>query len=108
MKRAVIRKWAVMALLGVVLMAAGPHPDLIAAESPDDYRVISDKFTISLGSYITDFTTDAAVGSGNVLGTFIRVEDDLVLYEAIRQTDFSLDKHLGQFTAEMAAGEEGA
>ena len=32
----------------------------------------------------------------------------IVLYEAIRQTDFSFDKHLGQFTAEMAAREEGA
>ncbi|MCZ6777338.1 MAG: hypothetical protein O7F16_00095 [Acidobacteria bacterium] len=77
MERAVIRKWAVMALLGVVLMAAGPHPDLIAAESPDDYRVISDKFIITLGSYITDFETDAAVGSDGLLGTFIRMEDEL-------------------------------
>lgn len=81
MERAVITKWAVMALLGVVLMAAGPHSDLIAAESPDDYRVISDKFTVSLGSYITDFTTDVAIGSGNVIGTFIRVEDDLGIDE---------------------------
>ncbi len=32
----------------------------------------------------------------------------IVLYEAIRQTDLSLDNHLGQFTAEMAAREEGA
>jgi tRNA (cytidine/uridine-2'-O-)-methyltransferase len=32
----------------------------------------------------------------------------IVLYEAIRQTDLSFDKHLAQLTAEMVAREEGA
>ena len=42
-------------------------------------RVISDRWGFYVGGYVADFTTDAAVGSGNVLGAVIRVEDDLGL-----------------------------
>ena len=81
MTRTAIRRWSLIAATTAILMATGTRPDLAAAESPDDYRVISDKFIISLGTYLTDITTDAAVGSGGVIGTFIRVEDDLGITE---------------------------
>jgi hypothetical protein len=42
-----------------------------------DSRVISDDWLITLGGYLVDLDTDAAVGSGGVLGTSIQVEDDL-------------------------------
>lgn len=51
----------------------------LPATADDDRtdRVLDDRWTISVGGYLTDFTTDASVGSGYIIGTMIRLEDDL-------------------------------
>jgi hypothetical protein len=44
-----------------------------------DTRLIGDRGSIHLGGYLTDFKTEAAVGSGTILGTVIRLEEDLAV-----------------------------
>ncbi len=43
--------------------------------------MIADKWVLSIGGYVTDFKTTAAVGSGSVIGTIIRLEETLGLDE---------------------------
>ncbi len=67
-----------LALLAV-LAIAGHGPALAASEPGSESRVIADKFVINLGGYLIDFKTTAAVGSGSLIGTVIRLEDQLGL-----------------------------
>ncbi len=67
----------VMAIAASILLAAGGHPALAAAAAGSGNRAVSDKWNFTIGSFLTDFKTDAAVGSGGVIGTIIRLEDDL-------------------------------
>jgi hypothetical protein len=46
-------------------------------------RVLSDRFNISLGLFSPEIRTDVAAGFGNVLGSFVRLENDLGLEESI-------------------------
>ncbi len=64
---------AAIAILTVFVCAVGNPP--IRAES--EARVVEDKFVLRVGGYLTDFKTDANVGTGGVFGTLIRLEDTL-------------------------------
>jgi hypothetical protein len=44
-----------------------------------EYRGLNERFRVGIGTLYADFRTDAAIGVGSVLGTLIRVEDDLGL-----------------------------
>jgi hypothetical protein len=61
----------------VVLLVAGPAPALGASGGQSERRVVDDDWVLSIGGYLTEFRTDASVGSGSVFGTTIRAEDDL-------------------------------
>jgi hypothetical protein len=76
------------AVAGLLLLAAG-LPIFAASGSVDGSRVIDDKWVIAVGGYLTEFKTDASVGSGRVLGTSIRFEDQLGVDPD--QTVFRLD-----------------
>lgn len=67
------RRLATIAILTVFVCAAGNRPT--AAES--ETRVVEDKFVLRVGGYLTDFKTDANVGTGGVFGTLIRLEETL-------------------------------
>lgn len=67
---------ATAAVLSAAMLVLG-GPVLAAAGSEN--RVISDRWLVWTGSYLPDFKTDAAVGSGMVVGTTIRAEDELGL-----------------------------
>jgi len=73
---------------GLLLLAAG-LPVFAASGSGDGSRVVDDKWVIGVGGYLAEFKTDASVGSGRVLGTSIRFEDQLGV--DARQTFFRLD-----------------
>jgi len=64
-------------LIGSILLLVATG--LVAAQGLEgqthESRVLSDKFQIGMGGFLADFTTDAAVGLGGVLGTTIRLED---------------------------------
>jgi hypothetical protein len=72
---------AVIAIVVLSLFGAGSLPGLAADDSEKEYPVISDRFVFGVGGFLADFSTDAAVGSGNILGTFFRAEDLLNLSE---------------------------
>ena len=60
-------------MLGAALSCLGA-PLIQAAERPP---VLTRHWYVNTGGYLTDFTTDAAVGTGSSFGTTIRVEDEL-------------------------------
>lgn len=64
---------SVIVIMTLALSAGGA----IAADDDTESRFLDDRWSILIGGYVTDFATDASVGSGNVLGTVIQVEDDL-------------------------------
>jgi hypothetical protein len=72
------RRPILVVILAVIFLVAGAGSPLRAAAGEDNVS-ISDKFVLSLGTYLTDFETNASVGTGGVFGTFIRAEDDLGL-----------------------------
>ena len=49
------------------------------AQEQFDAPLVTDKWYISLGTSLTKFNTQAQIGLGSVLGSFIRLEDDLNL-----------------------------
>ena len=59
-------------LVATGFVAAQPLPG-----QTHESRILSDKFQIGMGAFFADFTTEAAVGLGGVLGTTIRLEDSL-------------------------------
>jgi hypothetical protein len=60
------------------VLAVIPGPPTFAEDgNQKEARLISDKAGISLGGFLVDFTTEAAAGFGTVVGTVIRLEDDL-------------------------------
>jgi hypothetical protein len=61
------------------LLAALAIGEPVRADSGSEYRVIADEWVLSAGGLVTDFSTTAAVGTGNALGTIIRLEDELGL-----------------------------
>ena len=71
------RRLATIAILTVLVCAVGNPPTLAESET----RVVDDKLVFRLGGYLTDFKTDASVGSGGVFGTALRLEDELLLDE---------------------------
>ena len=70
-------------------LAAGSHTIRAESDSSSEYRTISDKWVISLAVFITDYETDAALGSGNAIGAKISIEDELGIDDD--QTLFRLD-----------------
>jgi hypothetical protein len=71
-------------MIAAVLAVAGGLPAFGEADDSAvaERRVISDKWVLQLGSYLSDFRTDASVGSGGLIGSFIRFEDDLNVDDA--------------------------
>lgn len=68
----------VLVLLSLLTMA--PAAGALAATSRgDDSRVISDRWILEAGTYLPNFSTDASVGTGAVIGTLVRAEDELGL-----------------------------
>ena len=68
------QRLATIAILMFVCALGNPP---IRAES--EARVVEDKFVFRVGGYLTDFKTDANVGTGGVFGTLIRLEDTLAI-----------------------------
>lgn len=63
--------------LALLMLAASLGPALAAEGDQREARVLEDKFGFSLGGYLVDFRTDASAGFGTLVGTSIRLEDDL-------------------------------
>lgn len=66
-----------MIAIAAVLLAGAGGLSPAAAGSDSDYRTITDKWVFYVGTYLTDFKTDASVGAGGAFGTFLRLEDEL-------------------------------
>jgi hypothetical protein len=62
----------------LVVIAIGA-PTLALDGQDEESRILSDKWYLSLGGSSTDFNTRGAVGFGSVVGTFIRLEEQLDL-----------------------------
>ena len=71
------RRLTAVALAALVLGALAPGAHAQLPGQTHDRRVLSDRGGISLGGFLIDFRTDAAVGTETLLGTRIRLEDDL-------------------------------
>jgi hypothetical protein len=67
---------AILALLVLALL-----PGTASGFEGQQYegRLLSDRWHLGLGTYFVDFNTAVQIGSGKVLGTFIRLESDLGL-----------------------------
>ncbi len=76
-RRSSCRRLATIAILTLLVCAVGSP----RARAESETRVVDDKLVFRLGGYLTDFKTDASVGSGGLFGTLIRLEDDLLLDE---------------------------
>lgn len=63
----------------VVMAVTAAAIGSMAADQPYDGRIVSDRWYVSLGTSVTDFSTEAQIGLGSTLGTLIRIEDDLGL-----------------------------
>lgn len=72
MNRSIRRLSPVVALALVLSLGSA-----LAADGDDEQRFLDDRWSILIGGYVTDFATDASVGSGAVVGTVVQVEDDL-------------------------------
>lgn len=73
-----LRPWAALLMACASAAALGGSAEARTLEGQDqESRYLSDRFHLSVGWFGADFSTDAAVGFGNVLGTFIRFEDEL-------------------------------
>jgi len=72
------RKLGGTVLAIVAALAIGVHKDALAGPG-DEPRVISDEWVMSVGGYLVEFRTSAGVGSGNVIGSVLRLEDELGL-----------------------------
>lgn len=76
--------------LGSIMLILGATAGPLAAQQQDqESRIITDKWYVSLGTSLTDFTTEAMFGFGSVLGTYVRVEDDLGLDDEERHIRFN-------------------
>jgi len=64
---------ATITILTGLVCAVGSLPTRAESET----RVVEDKLVFRLGGYLTDFKTDASVGTGGVIGTLIRLENTL-------------------------------
>ncbi len=72
MNRSKVRIVPVALVLAVLACGAA-----LAAGEDVETRVLDDRWSFMIGGYLTEFSTDAAVGSGTALGTVIRAEDEL-------------------------------
>ena len=72
------RRFSTLGLIVVAIVLVGPV-DPLMAEKQFDGRLITDKWYVSLGTSSSSFNTEGQIGLGSVLGTFIRLEDDLEL-----------------------------
>jgi hypothetical protein len=61
------------------LTIAGTGSAVAEYDSSREARVIDDEWVMSIGGYLVDFKTTAGVGSGNLIGTIVRLEDQLGL-----------------------------
>jgi hypothetical protein len=82
-----LTSWAL--LLGLLALAAPAMAAPLKGQEFDS-RYLSDKFYFEVGWFGADVTTDIAFGFGKNLGTFIRLERDLLLEE---------NKNTGLFSA---------
>ena len=76
-RRALSPGLATIAILTLLVCAMGNPP----ARAESETRVVDDNSVFRIGGYLTDFKTDASVGSGGVFGTFLRLEEELLLDE---------------------------
>ena len=67
---------AVLTSLVLVLIPTGVSA---FEDQEQESRLLSDRWNVGLGTYLVDFRTAVQVGSGRVLGTFVRLESDLGL-----------------------------
>jgi len=66
----------------LVVLIAGTFGFAQAADDDEkEYRVISDRLYYTLGGYLVDFSTEAAIGSGTLAGALIRLEGDFGVEE---------------------------
>jgi hypothetical protein len=76
---------SVVKYVAVLLLLTGAIGTVAAQQQQvQESRILSDKWYLSVGGSATEFTTQGAIGFGSVVGTFIRLEDDLDL-ESDRQ-----------------------
>jgi len=68
-----------IAISGLILLLVGLSlsPAVAGEKNWDETRIVSDKFNVTLGGALTDFRTDVGVGTGTLIGTTIRLENDL-------------------------------
>jgi hypothetical protein len=67
---------AALALLIVALSLGGARG---FEDQEFEGRLLTDRWHVGFGTYLVDFNTAVQIGSGKVLGTFIRLESDLGL-----------------------------
>ncbi len=72
------RRFSSLGFIAAALVLVGLTGPVVAQEQ-FDARLVTDKWYISLGTSLTKFNTQAQIGLGSVLGSFIRLEDDLDL-----------------------------
>ena len=72
-----MRRTARIAVLLGTIVVASASGAAAAADGDQETRFLDDRWSILVGGYLTDFATDAAVGSGAALGTVVRAEDEL-------------------------------
>ena len=72
-----------VAAMLLLVCTVGP---VVADQQSQESRILSDKWYFSAGTSLTSFSTEASIGFGTVLGSFIRIEDDLNLEDD--QTSF--------------------
>ena len=72
-------------LLGFALAAAN-HADAGSLPGQEhESRILSDRWNVTLGGAAVDFSTTAAIGSGTILGSILRLEDTLGLQEDLQR-----------------------
>jgi len=71
--------WGARLAGAALILAAGGGALAAGFDQEHESRILSDRWYLSLGSSSTDFKTRGAIGFGSVVGTFIRLEDDLDL-----------------------------
>ena len=65
-----------------IALLLSPSPTTSAdPESSRPSRLLEDRFNLSVGWYTPGFSTDAAIGVAGIVGTLIRLEDDVGLDE---------------------------
>ena len=87
-KRTMLPAVALLLIAGMAASSAAVAGDDSKDASGKEYRLVSDRFNVTAGTYLADLNTEAAVGIAGLAGSFIRLEDDLAIEQY--QTTFRL------------------